>query len=512
MIKIMIVEDEQAARERILSMEIFKGKNFFVCASAKNGEEALRLYHQTNPDIIITDIEMPVMNGLEFITAVREENPFIPIIILSCYESFTYAQKAIQLGVQDYLIKDFLEPEVFRSALLRTSGKVPSSPINKKTVSHYKVEKTAILFSLFEENTMKSIEELKRRFTGRHHFSLLLAHIDNYKQNKTDVNIILDKIKEKLETESDGIVSNRGNGMLAILTASQKKRALPDLPTRIIDYVEKHCQTNLTIAANNSFTNLSDIQTVFLSTRDLLRYRIYLGHHRVIIPAHIQNIIWMDPEETERSLHKLKQALIQNRSDIFYKELKTLFDVNASGIIQYNYIEYVKINLLSLLLTYIDTHHLHLSNSFHINVQNFQIIQTLETIDDIHNWFKKHFSEVFALTKNNHMDKIHNVHLREIISFIKTEYQKNLSLEILATKAGIHKVYLSRLFKKETGQTCYEYIQHVRVQKAKEILLSSSMTIAEIAQVTGFKSYDQFAVVFKKLTGDTPTAYRKKYK
>ncbi len=512
MLKVLIVEDEKAARERLESMGIWSSGEYSLCGSAHNGKDGLRIYYTAHPEIIITDIEMPVMDGLDFIAEVRKEDPDIPIIILSCYESFSYAQKSIQLGVQDYLIKDFLEPEVLRSALVRAAGKRYSDILKVNRKSRFRTEMVSDLFSFLKNNTTDALKKIKPGFSDKQIFSLLLIQIDSFNHETTDINTVIVNVEKGLQSESDSIISYRGDGLIAALLGMEEEKPVFDISARIIDFVEYRCNISLTIAAADSFTNLSDIQGVYSATKDLLTYRIFLGQRRVITPAHIRNVTWMDPETTEHSLRILKQAVMQNNSNTFFKTLENLFQVEISGMIQYNYIEYVNISLLSLLLTYIDTHHLRLSDKFSIDILNLHTVHALETISDIYRWFKKQFTEVFSLTQGKRTAEIRSYHIREIISAIQSGYSGDLTLETLAEKAGLHKVYLSRLFKKETGRTCYEYIQDVRIRNAKEMLLYTSLTIAEIAKQTGFKSYDQFAVVFKKLTGDTPTLYRGKYK
>ena len=105
MFSIMIVDDEFPARQ-MMRMMIDALQDYTVAAEAENGRRALELFQEKHPDIILTDIEMPVMNGLELIEAVKAERPETPIIILSCYESFVYAQRAMRSGVRSYLIKD----------------------------------------------------------------------------------------------------------------------------------------------------------------------------------------------------------------------------------------------------------------------------------------------------------------------------------------------------------------------------------------------------------------------
>ena len=113
---ILIVDDEFPARKRIRRM-IDSMNEFEVCGEARNGQEGLRMVREMKPDILLTDIEMPVMDGLEMIRKIREEDPGQIIIILSCYESFAFAQQAIRCNVQDYLIKDMTQESQLRESL-----------------------------------------------------------------------------------------------------------------------------------------------------------------------------------------------------------------------------------------------------------------------------------------------------------------------------------------------------------------------------------------------------------
>ena len=120
---ILIVDDEYPARKRIGRM-LEQLPDYTVCGEARNGRDGLQLYHELHPDMILTDIEMPVMNGLEMISRIREEDPRQIIIILSCYESFSYAQQAIRCNVQDYLIKDMTRDSQLKEVLDRNAGRL----------------------------------------------------------------------------------------------------------------------------------------------------------------------------------------------------------------------------------------------------------------------------------------------------------------------------------------------------------------------------------------------------
>ena len=123
---VLIVDDERPARELLKMTLDWEALGFSTPLEANNGKKALEQYNMHKPDYIITDIQMPVMDGLELIEKIKEINPNQRIIILSCHESFSYAKKALKLGVMDYLIKDALNPDTLADMLLSNSTEIES--------------------------------------------------------------------------------------------------------------------------------------------------------------------------------------------------------------------------------------------------------------------------------------------------------------------------------------------------------------------------------------------------
>ncbi len=511
--EILIVEDEKAARDRLISMKLWESNKYRICATAGNGKEGLLAYKNTNPDIIITDIEMPVMNGLDLIKEIRKENKHIPIIILSCYESFSYAQKAIQLKVSDYLIKDFLEEEVLLATLDNALRKQVKDNITAAaTLSTFRAEYTTDLFSIFEEQDQNKISKLKQKYSSKNFFSLLYLHIDYYNRTKHDIKPITNAISNELSSECDSMISNIGNGYFAVLLTGDKDLLFSEIASRLLDYVNHHCSVSVTISAGNIFKEPDCIQGEYQKVKEILKYSIFLGQKRVILPSHISQLSWLNPEIVDNTLHKIKVSLLKDDKEMFLRNLKQLYKINTAGMIEYNYMEYVNSSIIALLLTYIDEKNVRESEDFNPELLDFKRLHSMETIEDIYFWFKQKFLGIFSLTAKMETRTLKNIHIKELINIINVEFMSDLSLETLANRIGIHKVYLSRIFKENTGKTCYEYIQLLRVKKAKELLLSSSHKMSIIAEKTGFRNYDQFAVVFKKIVGESPTLFQKKYK
>ena len=526
MINVLIVEDEKAAIERITNMKVWHKSNFRICGTASNGREALTKYKETRPDIIITDIEMPVMNGLDFLAEVRKKDNSTKVIILSCYESFAYAKRAIQLGVEDYLIKDFLEEKTLYSALLNANRvKIDDGPAGvpvreKKQSRNLSVEINSELFELLEEHDDSILDDLIERYSSFDEYRLLYIHIDRFNEGTSrgtsNIKEISESIVGELKLNFVSLLSYMGQGNYTVLLFLEKGEGNSPLvletASNIIQQVKQKHQTSLTISLGKLFISMDKIDDEYSNVQNLIKYRVFLGRGKVILPESIENLIFLDPVILEKKISTLRDAIIQDDEDTFFYHLRQLYERDMAGMIQYNYIEYVNSNLISILLNFINKKRINEFENFTGDKLDLQELRKLETIREMHEWFRKKFKEAFELAREAEEKISDNVIVREILSIVRGEYQNDLSVESIADRLGIHRVYLNRLFKRETGSTCYDYIQRFRIEKAKQLLMTETRKIAEVAKLCGFRNYDQFCVAFKRITGETPTNFRKNNK
>ncbi|NOY08503.1 MAG: response regulator [Spirochaetes bacterium] len=518
MSRVLIVEDEKAAIERIVNMKVWRKSGFRICGTASNGKEALAKYKKTHPDIIITDIEMPIMSGLDFLAEVRKRDKRTAVIILSCYESFAYAKKAIQLGVKDYLIKDFLEEDILYSTLLNADNtNKAEDAVKGETIEHFSSSELNLkLFKLLEEDDADILNSFEQKYGSFGMFSLLYIHIDHFDGQASSIKKTAECLVRELESNFVSLISYMGNGYYLVLLCMGKDKNLSskilETAAAIIHQTEYSCSLSLTIAAGKLFTDVKNLKAEFKNVRNLIKYRTFLGQRRVILPESVENLSFLDPVILEKKISAIRESIIKEDTDNFFYYLKQLYERDMAGMIQYNYIEYVNSNLISILLNFINEKKIKESDSFAGDFLDLYSLRKLETIKDMHAWFRTKFIEVFKLARETEEKLPDNIIVREILSIIRNEYKKDLSVEHIAGRVKIHRVYLNRLFKKETGRTCYKYIQEFRIKKAKQLLITENYKIAEIAEESGFRNYDQFCVVFKKTTGQTPTGFRKENK
>ncbi len=515
--RVLVVEDEKTALERIVGMKIWERGKFRICATASNGKEAFSKYKEKHPDIILTDIEMPLMNGLDFLAEIRKTDKITPVIILSCYESFAYAKRAIQLGVQDYLLKDFLEEETLYSALLAASQRIK---YRKEKSVELRGEIAGIvfdttLFEFLEANDESVMGYIREHYGLFKNYFLLLIRIDQFNEREINIKNLGNFIVKNLETNFAGLFSYMGNGYyLAFISIDETRDILPlilEFSSDIIKKVRESFGVSLTMALD-SFESVEKIKERFAELQNLIRYSVFLGYGKVILPETVESLYFLDPVIIERKIATLRRDVEREDMESFFVHLKQLYERDMAGMLQYNYLEYINSNLLSILINFINRKRINESESFSGDILDLQGLKRVETVKEMHEWFRKKFTEIFKLAREVNEKITSNVTVREILNIIRNEYRNDLSVEGIAKRMKIHKVYLNRLFKRETGMTCYDYIQRFRIDKAKQILITEDLKIAQVAEKSGFRNYDQFCLTFKKLTGDTPTGFRKKNK
>ncbi|MCK5200000.1 MAG: response regulator [Spirochaetales bacterium] len=531
MLNVLLIDDEIAALERISSMNIWDEGIYSIIGTASNGVDALAFFSGHDVDIIITDIEMPRMDGLELIRSLREGGSSIPIIILSCHESFDFARQAMSLGVDDYLIKDFLEENALRTALSRIVP-IPVNTIRNPPVGEYNSDSHAeheiniLLKTIVNErdiNQNKIIEKLSR-LVAPSPFSLYLIHVDSYReQNMTSSQTCeyLSKIIRKCSeiffpVNKPEIIIALDSGDYLIFHQSGpnlREMNIPEYLHNIIQTSLQNRKISLTIVWNQLLNDVSEIADEIDNVRALARFRPFIGKGRVILKEHVNVIAYIDSRALEENIRKLHGYGREGSVRSILSLIGTLYRQYLPGMIQYNYIQYLNSHVLTVLLQLIDKESFDLQDLYTKRYLPIQELNTLETTEEIFKWFEGKFKRIQTVLEENEIPLVSNARVQKALELISKEYRNStMSLDLIADRIGIHKVYLSRVFKDEVGTSCYEFLQQFRIRKAQSMLKAGQMKIYEIAELTGFHNYDQFCIAFKKHTNVSPSVFRKEYR
>ncbi|MDY3917555.1 MAG: response regulator [Candidatus Limivivens sp.] len=364
----MIVDDEYPARNMLDLLVDWEENDFRLIAKAENGKQALELYRKYRPDLLITDIQMPVMDGIQLIEAIRREKRDACMVILSCHESFAYAQQAIRLGVKDYLIKDMLTGEQLQKCLERAKEQIRES-------------------------------EEKQHGTGIKKFVL--------------------------RSEPDETL----------------KQAYPDYLSRV-----------------------------------------------------------------ENRMDLLQSSLMAHDYEEAKKLVRRLYQVPFDGMVRYHLLN--RINQF--------THNLIYSQCRKNGISAEQVLGPYEKADEELLLTRERPEEcceilcgwIEEMKRLSAAGEDYSIRIQNVIKYLQENYFYDISLQSVAEQFGVHKVYLARTFKAETGQTLNEFLNKIRVEKAKLLLSITENKTSEIAYTVGFNNPQSFYNVFRKYAGSSPNEYR----
>ncbi|NMF06241.1 response regulator transcription factor [Clostridium beijerinckii] len=537
MYKVMIVDDEIPAREILSYIINWQETDFRIVYSASNGKEALDKYADIKPDLIITDIQMPIIDGLDLIEEIQKINKSQKFLILSCYEDFTYAQRAMKMGVTDYLIKDLITPNDLYGILAKTKTDLDNMTIKKseirkehKLLNFLKENKDIALRKLIfndisEDDCYNLIENLNLNLNGKL-FVLFLIQIDNFFKYIEDeefytktLNEIIKNVSEIIEELNIGECFYSENGEFTAIVRLTPTISEADiinecyyLAQEIRKRVSLMHNISLTISVSSTFKKPFKIKKYFDEAFKLSKMKVFLGNDTIILNNTFVKNLDLDTDTLAKRINAINIAIEQNNIENLKSELTHLYDKDIRGFMQFNYLNYINSSLLDLVVKTCNRYSIAYEDIFSTSYIPIEILSTKETVEEMSEWFLEIFTKIININFNNSFTNKYSKKVADSIDYInKNLFNQSLSLTDIAENINVHKVYLCRIFKEETGENVTQYILKARIEKSKEIILSTNYKLYEISDKLGFNSPQQFSILFKKVTGITPNQFRDSY-
>lgn len=537
MYKVMIVDDEIPAREILLCIINWEDTDFRIVYSASNGKDALDKYTDIKPDLIITDIQMPIIDGLDLIEEVQKINKSQKFLILSCYEDFTYAQRAMKMGVTDYLIKDLITPNDLYGILAKTQTDLDNITIKKseikkehKLLNFLKENKDIALRKLIfndisQDDCYNLIENLNLNLNGKL-FVLFLIQIDNFFKYIEDENFytntlneIIKNVSETIEELNIGECFYSENGEFTAIVRLSPTISEADiinecyyLAQEIRKRISLMHNISLTISVSSTFKKPFKIKKYFDEAFKLSKMKVFLGNDTIILNNTFVKNLDLDTDTLAKRINAINIAIEQNNIENLKSELTHLYDKDIRGFMQFNYLNYINSSLLDLVVRTCNRYSIAYEDIFSTSYLPIEILSTKETVEEMSGWFIEIFTKIININFNNSFKNKYSKKVADSIDYInKNLFNQSLSLTDIAENINAHKVYLCRIFKEETGENVTQYILKARIDKSKEIILSTNYKLYEISDKLGFNSPQQFSILFKKVTGITPNQFRDSY-
>lgn len=536
-IKIFLVEDEIVIRNGIKNSIVWEKEGYEFVGEASDGELAYPMILKEKPDILITDIRMPFMDGLELSRLVKQELPDIRILILSGYDEFDYAKEAIRLGVTEYLLKP-----VSASKLL-DSLKGISSIIRQE-------KEERMLLKRYAEDMQENTEHEKMKFFGQLISGRLSTAeaIDSGRQYGMNLSaqvyeIILFKlfsdigvrghsnsvvdVCERLEEMIRGIpyiyIFQRGvDGWAFLLIAEdeeQMEQKTDCLAKRIEQLMENCKDLEYFGGIGSPVMRLLELPKSFFDADRAFSGRFLSKLNQIVRVNEMKNMqeigdfdvrglgeIERTRESVEKFLNNGTQEEIERFTKVYMKEMP---EDNFKSLLMRHYIV---MDVYIVIMSFCEKMGIS-DEDFQEEAESFKAaIQKIHTSEEMQEYMRRFLSRALELR-----DMVSGRRYSDIIEAAKEKIEstymlEEISLNTVAAGVGMSPSYFSSVFSREMGKTFVEYLTEIRMDKAKELLMCSSMKTSEIGYEVGYKDPHYFSYLFKKTQGCSPKDYRARRK
>ena len=530
---ILIVDDEQLIRQGLRARIEYLGIDVDEIFEAENGLMALRLQEEHPIDVVITDIRMPDMDGLELIQEMQKKNNQIKFVVLSGYAEFSYAETAIRLGVKAYLLKpvsnddlkaafDKAYKEMEQTASVRQEVQMKKRMDREKQV--YQQEKALnALFSSQEAGAVTREQLCKlcgydeKMWAGGAESVLYLAilHInkesfEHQRFRPVDhelVRFMIRNIFEEIQAPCEKLLVNSLSDtrqMYGIFIGDDKKKLRMEVERiylRMRSVLEKKMGIYLTIGVSRCRSQLEGKETS--EARQALKQRIIYGKANIYFYEDIR--ILGEQEFPVSQLHLLEQYIEHNEIFKVKNLVQEIFSEELVKKYGSAYLRIMWIRILNLLLHHYERRG---RNAAEIEkmLQNYNLLDRIQSLQEIRQKIIEMVME--CVSTESVSDANARSKIQMAIGYIQEHFAENLTVNVLAEHYGMSPNYFSSMFKKEMSRSAVNYITELRINQARELLYHSELSVVDISKKVGYEDSQYFFRVFKKYLGMTPLQYR----
>ncbi|ANE48494.1 hypothetical protein SY83_21890 [Paenibacillus swuensis] len=534
MYKMVIADDEAHVREGLRTIVPWHDLHIEIVGEASDGEEALELCGQLKPDILLTDIRMPFMDGLEVAARLREREEHTYIVIISGFQDFRYAQTALSMSVDAYILKPIKMEELMETIhkITRRIERELNTSITVESLQKQLIDHMPVIRDKFLANWLTGYYKSERTIREKLAYVQLLQdedrplyaaslRIDDYDQAiamYTEEHIQL--IRFALLNVAEEIVSQSALGAVCSIGENEFGFVLWGRPE------EHHALSREVIAALKRFLKLSvsigigskstilDVDLSYHQAVEALQHTYYTGSNSIVLYEDIQQPNGMGVELA--NVLKLHHRVISNIKSGLAEETKLTVEEIFDHVRRYQGTtpEYVQSLCIDLLYACQRTL-MEFGDDFAIINEHLpNLIQTIHkqvTLDSL----KSYMIHVLVKLAESFAGKNNQKHYRVIQTikdYIQKNYMNEITIHTLSEILSLSPNYISLIFKKGTGETITDYTVTVKMENAKQLLKSMDLKILDIAEMVGYENTNYFSTVFKKYTGMHPGKYRQMVK
>ncbi|MFZ5823508.1 MAG: response regulator transcription factor [Bacillota bacterium] len=497
---VMLVDDEPAVRDGLRDHLNWTAMGARVVASVSSGEEALELFPTLRPDIVLTDIYMPGMDGLELMQRLHAEAPDTVFVVLSGYDEFEKARRSLQVGAVDYILKPARVKEI-QEVIGRAVGRCEENRLNRRLAASLPALREHFLMRLLRERPDPAEAEflaLTPLLEGP--FAVALLSLERTGAiSPVEWQLARLQIQEAASGAGCYPLPYPGDHIPVIL----HQPADPEGWSRqLLDTLQGSCPLTVTIGLSRLCAQVSE---AFGQAQEALAYKAILGVSRVIPLAKVavdgDHLLPYQPERNQALLEALRAG--------DEAEVRRLVGVVAASLAEapLPYVRGVCTELYGLGVMALSERGLATEEGLS-PAEFWARLTAAEDAASTFSWLEVHLGQT-AARLNVRRESRHERVLQEIDELIAQRYAEELTLEEVARSVFLSRTYVAYLFKQVRGRPFLEHLTRVRMAKARELLLSTDLSVSEIAERVGYKNPVYFSRLFREYAGMMPSELRR---
>lgn len=512
MYRVLLVDDEAIARTGLRSTFDWEKHGYRLVGEASNGQRAMKWILNGDLDILITDIAMPVMDGLELTRRTKELCPWVKVLLLSCHSDFEFVREGIRLGASDYILKPTLDSRSLGAILDQMRSKLEEEQQVRRIVTEHEQQQRLnkkkadekILFQALSGD-QGAIEELEARNRSGS-YMIAVLQLDSGTADRPaggQQKDWHDEIERLLELLYDQVPE----ALAARLETDRIAAYLPVRPEESRQALEYEAAVRLpircTIGLSRRFNSIGKLHEAYKEARESLEGLFFYSDKQIL---HAEDTPLVDAESAQEGptsgLHALRAALAVGNMDKSEGQLQAIMERWKPGGMRKPAVLKEAEGILALFAM----HHLPGGPALPQTGEVGRLRSVEEARRLILDGFRTLREE--AIRHPVPESTLHERIVLQAVQYINARYTEPISLQEVADEVAVSRNYFSEMFKRVTGHNFIDYVIDLRLKRAKELLSTTSLRVYEVADRSGFNDVKYFSKLFKKLVGMTPAEYQ----
>src|SRR5690554_2698971 len=537
MLKVLVVDDDAFVHTQLKKIINWEKEGFLLHNEAVTGTEAAAVIKKVIPDIIITDMSMPGMDGVEVIEHVNRNHPHIKVIALSGYDDFDYVKKSLKMGAVDYILKHELTSELLLALLQSLKEEILSegreTAGRQKTEEQIKTGKDFLRQSFINVLVREGISdrgEAERKIKNlgleieTRNLVVAAGEIDDYLLLKEEfssgelhnlLNSFVLMATQILKETGKAVISFLEAGNFVIIFSFDDLRSghfiynqVLTAVTRIKSTIKRYLNITACFSIGEICRDIVKINRYYENAAGLLKKRFYEGKDKIFRSASadkVKEYYYKLEIKDEKNILKYLKFL---KEDQFKNCLESIFAKLQREQPSINRAKMTFVALINIIHKVAGDAGIDLSMIYAQGEDPYGQLEKFGTIQEIKDWLFLLYGRLLRLLRAVYINPVYDEVTGKAVEYICKNYKHSISLSDVAGYIGVNSSYLSRKFKKDCGKGFNEYLNKIRIEYAKILMENGYENIKEIVTEVGFNNYNYFFKVFKDSQGMTPLEYR----